>query len=197
MHLSPPPQVALVVDRSKAVVLLLLICCWLLLPFLDSVIVLGFVVHYFVSILVLRSSRWGRESWLLCFVCLPCVLWLHCGSSSRCHGCVCSLWLFYFLIILTYYFWMMTPFYRNSQANYVLQTQNKSNPGTYHFNIWFFLFPSYFINHTRNTTTYVICKMKKSNKVYQLTLDWKRSDIYVWQWNTKDSSKHLNQSCSR
>ena len=27
-----------------------------------------FVVRYFVSIPV--SSRWGRESWLLCFVCL-------------------------------------------------------------------------------------------------------------------------------
>ena len=26
------------------------------------------------------------------------------GSSSRCHGVVCSLWLWYFLIILTYYF---------------------------------------------------------------------------------------------
>ena len=30
-----------------------------------------FVVCYFVSILVLQSSRLGRESWLLCFVCLP------------------------------------------------------------------------------------------------------------------------------
>ena len=27
-----------------------------------------------------------------------------CGSSSRCHGFVCSLWLWCFLIILTYYF---------------------------------------------------------------------------------------------
>ena len=27
------------------------------------------------------------------------------GSSSRCHGVVCGLWLWYFLIILTYYFW--------------------------------------------------------------------------------------------
>ena len=30
-----------------------------------------FVVRYFVAILVLQSSRWVRESWLLCFVCLP------------------------------------------------------------------------------------------------------------------------------
>ena len=37
-----------------------------------SVIVLCFVfLRYSVSILVLQSSRWGGESWLLCFVCLP------------------------------------------------------------------------------------------------------------------------------
>ena len=35
------------------------------------VIVLCFVVRYFMSILVLQSSRWGRESWLLCLVFLP------------------------------------------------------------------------------------------------------------------------------
>ena len=69
MHLKPP--VALAAVRSKALVLLLLIRCLLLLPLWDSVIVLCFVVRYFVSILVLQSSRWGRESWLLCFVCLP------------------------------------------------------------------------------------------------------------------------------
>ena len=85
-------------------VLLLLIRCWLLLPLWDSVIVLCFVARYIMSILVLQSSWWGRESWLLCLVCLPGVSWLLCGSSSRCHGFVCSLWLWYFLIILTYYF---------------------------------------------------------------------------------------------
>ena len=47
---------------------------------------------------------WGRESWLLCLICLPGVSWWLSGSSSRCHGVVCSLWLWYFLIILTYYF---------------------------------------------------------------------------------------------
>ena len=74
---------------------------------IDSVfvIVLCFVVRYFMSILVLQSSRWGRESWLLCLVCLPGVSWLLCGSSSRSHGFVCSLWLWCFLIILAYYFW--------------------------------------------------------------------------------------------
>ena len=72
----------------------------------ESVNVLCFVVRYFMSILVLQSSWWGRESWLLCLICLPGVsLWLG-GSSSRCHRVVCSLWLWYFLIILTYYFWL-------------------------------------------------------------------------------------------
>ena len=63
---------ALAAVRSKAVVLL---------PFVDSLLsvtpivgfcnFLCFVVRYFVSILVLQSFRLGRESWLLCFVCLP------------------------------------------------------------------------------------------------------------------------------
>ena len=69
MHVSP--HVALAAVRSKVVVLLLLTCFLLLLPLWESVIVLCFVVCYFVSILVLQSSRWVRESWLLCFVCLP------------------------------------------------------------------------------------------------------------------------------
>ena len=55
-------------------------------------------------ILALQSSWWGRESWLLCLICLPGVLWWLSGSSSRCHGVVCSLWLWYSLIILTFYF---------------------------------------------------------------------------------------------
>ena len=64
---------------------------------------LCFVMHYFVSILVLQSS-W-RESLLLCYYCLTDLLLLQmfCGSSSRCHGLVCSMCLWYFLIILTYF----------------------------------------------------------------------------------------------
>ena len=85
-------------------VLLLLTFCSLLLPLWESVIVLCFVVRCFVSFLVLQSSWWGRESWLLCLICLPGVSWWLGGSSSRCHGVVSSLWLWYFLIILTYYF---------------------------------------------------------------------------------------------
>ena len=60
MHLSPPVAKAAV--RSKAVVLLLLTFCLLLLPLWESVIVLCFVLRYFMSILVLQSSWWGRES---------------------------------------------------------------------------------------------------------------------------------------
>ena len=59
----------------------------------------------FMSILVLQSFWWGRESWLLCLVCLPGVSWWLCVSSSRCHRFVFGLWLWYFLIILTYFFW--------------------------------------------------------------------------------------------
>ena len=53
------PPVALAVVRSKVMVLLLLIRCWLLLPLLESVIVLCFIMRYFVSILVLQSSQWS------------------------------------------------------------------------------------------------------------------------------------------
>ena len=76
----------------------------MLLPLCDSVNVLCFVVRYFVSILVLQSSWWGGESWMLCLVCLPCVSLLLCGSSSRYHGFVCRLWLWYFLIVLACHF---------------------------------------------------------------------------------------------
>ena len=76
---------------SKAVVLLLLTFCLLLLPLWESVVVLCFVVRYFVSVLVLQSSWWGREGWLLCLFCLPGVSrWLG-SSSSRCHRVVCGL----------------------------------------------------------------------------------------------------------
>ena len=98
MHLSPP--VALADERYKAVVLLLMIRCWLLLPLLDSVIVLCFVVRYFVSILVLQPSELVA---MLCLSswCLVIVVWLF----LRMPWFVCSLWLWYFMIILTYYFW--------------------------------------------------------------------------------------------
>ena len=104
MHLRPPPPVAKAAVRFKAVVLLLLTFCLLLLPLWESVIVLCFVVRYFMPLLVLKSSWRGRESWLLCLICLPRVSWWLSGSSLQCHGFVCGLWLWYFLIILAYYF---------------------------------------------------------------------------------------------
>ena len=38
-----------------------------------------------MSILVFQSSWWGRESWLLCLICLPGVSWWLSGSSLRCY----------------------------------------------------------------------------------------------------------------
>ena len=53
--------------RSKSVVLLLSDA-----PIVCEGLVLGpaFVLQYFVSFLVLRSSRWGRKSWLLNIYCV-------------------------------------------------------------------------------------------------------------------------------
>ena len=52
--------------RSKAVVLLLMIVT----PVVGVLIVVCFVVRYCMSILVLLVSSHGKESWLLCSVCL-------------------------------------------------------------------------------------------------------------------------------
>ena len=105
MHLSPRWLRLLSVLRRW-------FCCWWLFVFVycnsivGAVFVLCFVVRNFISILVLQSSWWGRESRLLCLICLLGVSWWLSGSSSRCHGVVCSLRLWYFLIILTYFFFL-------------------------------------------------------------------------------------------
>ena len=96
-------------DGYLAVALLLLIHCLMLLPLFVGTVcfILVLIMHYshVVSFLVLQSSWRGRESWLLDFNCLPGVLWLSvvCGTSSQCRGLVCSVYLWYFLIKLTYY----------------------------------------------------------------------------------------------
>ena len=98
MHLSPRWLRLLSVLRRW------FCCCWplfIVFPLWESAIVLCFVVRNFMFILVLQSSWWGRESWLLCLICLPGVSWWLSGSSSRCHGVVCGLWLWYLLTILT------------------------------------------------------------------------------------------------
>ena len=99
------------------------------------------MVHYFVSLLVLQSSWRGRESWLLCFKCLPDVLWLlvFCGSYSRCLGLVCSVWSWCFLIMLTYFlvdlaislcsqFWPRgyKPFFIPTFTDYKISTSHKT-----------------------------------------------------------------------
>ena len=78
-----------------------------------------------MSLLVLQSFWWGRESWLLCLVCLPGVSWLLCDSSSRCHGVVCSLWLWYFLIILTYHF-IFSTFLQNFISIFIIKKSEQS-----------------------------------------------------------------------
>ena len=83
---------ALATVRSKAVVLLLFAFCLLLLPLWESVIVLCFVARYFMSILVLQSSLWGRESWIaLLNLSSWCLVMVECASSPRCNEVVCSL----------------------------------------------------------------------------------------------------------
>ena len=51
-----------------------------------------FVVHCFLSLIVLQSSLWGRESWSLYFVCIlvSCDCY-GCGWSLRCCWCDCGI----------------------------------------------------------------------------------------------------------
>ena len=79
-----------------------------LLADMTVVFCLCFVLQYFVSSLILQSSRLGRESWLLYFCCDLNVMSMlsFFGSSSRCLGLVCSMWLWNFLVILTYFFYV-------------------------------------------------------------------------------------------
>ena len=98
VRLPPPPPVAL-----AEVVLVLLIHCLLLVGvlYLFCCSLLG-VLSGFTVVLA-----WGGGGWLLCFDCLPGMLWLlvFCDSSSRCHGLLCSVWLWYFLLIsLTFWY---------------------------------------------------------------------------------------------
>ena len=49
--------------------------------FLHLSLLTHFVVHYFVSFLVLQSSWRRRESWLLCFYCLTDVFYCKCSVT--------------------------------------------------------------------------------------------------------------------
>ena len=105
---TPPPpwrkfRVRARAVRSKAVVLFLLTFCLLLLPLWESVIVLCFVVRYFMSILVLQSSDGEERAGCFAYLsswCLVMVEWLFLAVP----WVVCGLWMWYFLIIFTYYF---------------------------------------------------------------------------------------------
>ena len=58
-------------------------------------------VHSSIAIILM-----GKRELVALLNLSSCCLWWLSGSSSRCHGVVCGLWLWYFLIILTYYFCM-------------------------------------------------------------------------------------------
>ena len=82
-------------------------CCWFVVDSL--LIIMGFCncSMFCCALLCVHSSfaiiSMGKTE-LVALLCLSSgVSWLLCGSSSRCHGFNCSLWLWYFLIILTSY----------------------------------------------------------------------------------------------
>ena len=93
---------ALAAVRLKVVVLLLLIRCGLLLPLWDSVIVLGFAVRYFMSILVCNhldgDKRTGCVAVFVLLVSPYCCVAL--PHNAKGLSSVCDRG-----IILTYYVW--------------------------------------------------------------------------------------------
>ena len=79
-----------------------LIHCILFLTLLGFRVWSLFVMQYLVSYLVLKPPHFGKESWWI--NCLLAVKWLlvFCLSSSWCRGLVCTMWMWYFLFILTF-----------------------------------------------------------------------------------------------
>ena len=77
----------------------LLEACWLLFAVIPIVGVCNcsmfcFTLLYFHSCFAIILL--GKRELVACLVCLPGVSWWFSGSSSRCHGFVCGLWLWYF-----------------------------------------------------------------------------------------------------
>ena len=112
-------------------------CCWFIvfvyLPLFVGVLCwLCFGMHYFMSFLVLQPSWRGRGSWLLCSYCLLDVLLLvmSCSSSARCHGLACSLFLWYFLVVLTYFLPWSSPTNTPNSAAIWHQCQTTSSHQT-------------------------------------------------------------------
>ena len=85
----------------EAVVLLLMMYCILFLPLFVQILFLSLFCYFVLCVLlVLQTSYLGRMSWLLYLNCLSDVLLqsVVCASSSLCHGLVCNMRLWYFLI---------------------------------------------------------------------------------------------------
>ena len=107
MHLSPLLEAKAAV-RSKVVVQLLLIYCLLYLLLFVEILCLSL---FCCALLCVHSSfatifkRKRKLVALLSFITNVLLLKMFCGSSSLCGGLVCSMWLWYFLIILTYFMW--------------------------------------------------------------------------------------------
>ena len=114
MHLSPQWLRLLSVLRQR-------FCCCLLLQLWDSVL-----FYLLLRILLMQSSWWEREGCLRCLVCLPGVSWLLWSFFSQCQGCVCILWLWYCLIILTYYSLKCIEITSLSQTWYAITSPNAS-----------------------------------------------------------------------
>ena len=96
INLSPPPQKL----RLLSILRWRFFCYSLFfLPLFAGVYLVS------LSFLVLQSSRWEKESWLHDVCCILNVMSLlsFFDSSLRWHGLVCSMWLWHFLAILTYF----------------------------------------------------------------------------------------------
>ena len=101
-------------NRTIELVIVNSIIVWLVwLTYLDNDLMLRLCDELFDFVIKFETDTWYLHDLratfgqirLLCLICLPGVLWWLSGSSSRCPGLVCGLWLWYFLIILTIFDW--------------------------------------------------------------------------------------------
>ena len=79
-------------------------------------------VHSSIAIILM-----GKRELVDLLNCLPGVSWWLSGSSSRCHGVVCGLWLWYWLIVPTYYFW--TALMACWRRSYISKIGRRQRPG--------------------------------------------------------------------
>ena len=69
-----------------------------------------FVFVWYVLLCVLSSKSSKRKRELVAFFTNVLVLHIFCSSSLQCLGLVCSVLLWYFLTILTYFFYLVADF---------------------------------------------------------------------------------------